>query len=272
MPILRNLSDKMNLLQEDIIKCLEKLIEIIGFESVAIIFPTFLEEEHFELLSELLKLLMKFKDSIAKFDGIKEFIPAVISCLLDKSPSIRAIGEEYAKEILRYVNINMFYIHLKGFKPAIANSVKMIIDKYGSLICVDLNENNNDVNIEMKDFSNVYKPQIIGGGERVNRQNNGINKGKNVSLERKNESKSNEPILPKQNMKSNSNINLIQRMPNLTSITSSDGVIRNNRKQSYEISTQEIQLSMKSVYQQSLTPFNQLKKAEDSNYQRVLYY
>lgn len=44
---------------------------------------------------------------------------------------------------------------------------------------MDLNDNNNDANIEMKDFSKLNKIQII-GEERVNceMQNNGINKSK----------------------------------------------------------------------------------------------
>lgn len=210
-PILKNLSDKNNLLREDVVKCLEKLIETIGFEAVAAAFPPFLNEENFEMRTELLKLLLKYKGNLSKFDMIKELIPGVIACLLDKFPSVRTAGEEYAKEMLRYVNINSFYVCLKDFKPAIANVVKSIIDKYASSMCVggDIDTSN----IEMKDCTNERAQSL-----KVNRRNNQNNNNDRNIIDkddvimkdaytqnimnnnynnRRNDCKSNEPIMLK---------------------------------------------------------------------------
>jgi len=136
VPILKNLSDKMNLLREDAIKCIEKWSEIIGFENILQYCPQFLSIDNFELRTDLLKLIIKYKQTLNKFDT-KELIPGVISCLMDKTPSIRNLAEDLAKEMLKIININNFYIAMKDFKPAIANTIKGIIEKYSSLICVE---------------------------------------------------------------------------------------------------------------------------------------
>jgi hypothetical protein len=133
--ILNNLSDKLNLLREDVIKCLEKWAEFIGFESVLIHCPTYLATDNFELRNDLLRLIIKNKAAIFKMD-CKEMVPSVISCLLDKSPIIRQLAEELVKEIVKAVNISYFYtiMNNQGYKPALVQTVKLIIDKYSSTI------------------------------------------------------------------------------------------------------------------------------------------
>ena len=49
---------------------------------------------------------------------------------------MRALAEELTKELLRVANISFFYNALKEYKPAIANTVKNVIDKYANLMCV----------------------------------------------------------------------------------------------------------------------------------------
>jgi len=194
-PILRNLSDKNNLLREDVVKCIEKFINIIGFDYISFAIPQFLNEENYEMRIELLKILTKNKGIFSnKLDNIKDYISPIISCILDKSPIIRNMAEEVSKELLRYININCFYDQLKNLKPAIANSVKNIIDKYSSLICVgnenidikDIDKNlsdnqklnkknhkNENYDIEMKDGNKNYN----------NNNNNNLNKKRNESNE-----------------------------------------------------------------------------------------
>ncbi len=135
-PIIKNLSDKNTLLREDVVKCLDNLISTVGFEIVISSFPPFLNEDNLELRTEMIKLILKYKANLPKCDSVKDLIPGVVSCLLDKQPSVRALAEELTKELLRVANISFFYNALKEYKPAIANTVKNVIDKYANLMCV----------------------------------------------------------------------------------------------------------------------------------------
>ena len=174
-PILRNVSDKNNLLREDVVKCIEKFINIIGFDYISFAIPQFLNEENYEMRFELLKILTKNKGIFSnKLDNIKDYISPIISCILDKSPIIRNMAEEVSKELLRYININCFYEQLRNLKPAIANSVKNIIDKYSSLICVG-----ND-NIEIKDI-NIEKSLL--DNQKLNKK---INKTDDIEMKDEN--------------------------------------------------------------------------------------
>ncbi len=218
-PILRNLSDKNTLLREDIVKCIEKFISIIGFENISFAIPQFLNEENFEMRMELLKLLTKNKGFFSnKLDNIKDYINPIISCLLDKSPNIRNMSEEIAKELLRYVNINSFYEQLRNLKPAIANSVRNIIDKYSSLICAG------SENIETKDSERSFslnhkvnkknnKSEIYDIEMKDEIRNNSLNINGNNN-KRRNELKANEKMFSNLN---NSDFNNIQ-IPNLQTL------------------------------------------------------
>jgi hypothetical protein len=134
-PILNNLSDKQNLLREDVIKCLEKWAEYIGFENVLFYSHSYLSIDNFEMRNDLLKLIIKNKSCLPKFD-CKEIIPGLISCLLDKSPVIRNLAEVLVKETVRVVNVSNFYTVMNNgnYKPALIKTIKPIIDKYSSTI------------------------------------------------------------------------------------------------------------------------------------------
>lgn len=159
-PILNNLSDKQSLLRDDVCKCLEKFAEMIGFENILQYCPSFLLTDNYELRHDLLKLILKFKASLIKLD-CKELIPGILSCLLDKTPLIRNLAEEITKEMLKIININNFYIAMKEFKPAIANTIKSIIEKYASLICIEpVTTGMNGISVESNTNNNFKQPDI----------------------------------------------------------------------------------------------------------------
>lgn len=197
-PVLRNLSDKMNLLREDVIKCLEKWSEMIGFENVLIYCPAFLIIDNFELRTDLLKLVLKYKVALSKYD-CKELIPGVLSCLLDKMPTIRNLAEELAKEILKIINISNFYNAMKDYKPAIATTIKGIIEKYSSLICMD-NQSDEGINCpEVNTGSNNINTSTQQGHGQGLQQEFKFPNANERSVSANNQNKKNKQQQPQQN-------------------------------------------------------------------------
>lgn len=225
-PIMKNLSDKMNLLREDVLKCLEKWSEMIGFESVLVYCNTYLLIENFELRTDLLKLILKNKSALSKFDT-KELIPGVLSCLIDKTPSVRGLAEELAKEMLKIININNFYMSMNHYKPAIANTIRGIIEKYSSLICVepvvneDLNSHSNDV-VMKNEFKQPAERAVSANPKVGKNDNHNTHKGnnKNIPKNRRDSSSSADNDSKGKNKKTgNANSNSNNAMPNIKPVS-----------------------------------------------------
>ena len=116
------------MLREDVVKCLDKLGEIIGYEKILVYFPSFLIMENFDLRNDLLKFMLKNKNALSKCD-CKEFMPAIVASLQDKSLIIKGLTEELVKEITRYVHHSQFTNHLRDLKPAISADIKKTLEK-----------------------------------------------------------------------------------------------------------------------------------------------
>jgi cytoskeleton-associated protein 5 len=183
-PVLNNLSDKMNLLRDDVIKCLEKWAELIGFENVLSHCPAIMGMENFELRNDLLKLIVKNKASLANFD-CKEIIPGILSCLLDKSPIIRNLAEELVKETAKIVTISNFYNVLNGgsYKPAFVQTIKPIIDKYSSTI---IDTDQMQVDSEIKQQEKLKEKQVTKSVPANNKKREGNNNSTSNDKKKKN--------------------------------------------------------------------------------------
>ena len=123
------LADKQQALRDDVVICIDKWISKVDFSSVVIYFPTYLKQDNFEMRTEILKIIMRNKESFIKCD-LKEFVNPLLLCLQDKTISIRTVAEEIIAFTLKNLSINAYYNSLKDFKPAIVNSIKPLLDKY----------------------------------------------------------------------------------------------------------------------------------------------
>jgi hypothetical protein len=175
-PLLNNLSDKQQLLRDDVMTCMEKWVAQCGLETIIIYIPILLQkQENFEMRTELFRFLHKYKESFVfikdKVD-LKEFIPSMLSCLQDKTISIRNSADELIAYLLRFVPLNAFMNGLKDFKTAIANTLKTLLEKYKGM--------------------NMEEPLELNGGSQ------NLNHKINKSSERKNSDNS---MTPKKNKK-----------------------------------------------------------------------
>jgi len=213
-PLLNNLSDKQQLLREDVMTCMEKWVAQCGLETIIIYIPVLLQkQENFEMRTELFRFLHKHKESFVfikdKVD-LKEFVPSMLSCLQDKTISIRNSADELIAYLLRFVPLNAFMNGLKDFKTAIANSLKTMLEKYKGMNMEDpLEHNGGSQNLNHK---------INKSGERKNSDNSMTpkkNKKDGPLLENKNK------INPKQESSNNINqkdLNPDNSNPNLSMI------------------------------------------------------
>ena len=145
--IISNFSDKNTQVKEEAIKCLEKLISIMGFDSIACFFPSHLNIDNYETRYEILSILNKNIYFISnKKEYIKEYTSPLINCLLDKNGVIRSMAEKIVEEIVKYFGISIFNDAVKNLKnPTILNQIKTILKNISNLF----NENNKNINISI---------------------------------------------------------------------------------------------------------------------------
>ena len=150
LSLLSNLADKQLSLREDCQICIEKWINECGFESIAIYIPQLLKTENFELRSELIQILKNNNDKITKDfpdSFFKEIMNSYLLCLQDKSSLIRTSIEELIKESLKFISYNLYYKEIKEFKPAIADSLNLIMDKILNEKEIENNIDENNPNV-----------------------------------------------------------------------------------------------------------------------------
>ena len=134
IPLVSNLADKQSLLRDDCINCIDKWITCYNYESIACCFGQVIKNENFELRSEVLKLLLKYKDKYKEqgFNSamfFKEISMPFLLCLQDKSNTIRSQTEELIIISLQHIQIKHYFNQVSEFKPAIANTLTTILKR-----------------------------------------------------------------------------------------------------------------------------------------------
>ena len=182
--IISNFSDKNTQVKEESIKCIEKLISIMGFDSIGSYFPNHLNIDNYEIKNEILNIIIKNKNFISnKKEYIKEFSIPLINCLLDKNGIIRTKAEEIAQEIVKYFGISFFNDAIKNLKtPTALNQIKEILNKIN-----DKNSYNKPKIDYHTNISEAFENNIISNDSSVNIINNiGNNIKKNIFNDKNN--------------------------------------------------------------------------------------
>ena len=182
--IISNFSDKNTQVKEESIKCIEKLISIMGFDSIGSYFPNHLNIDNYEIKNEILNIIIKNKNFISnKKEYIKEFSIPLINCLLDKNGIIRTKAEEIAQEIVKYFGISFFNDAIKNLKtPTALNQIKEILNKIN-----DKNSYNKPKIDYHTNINETFENNIINNDSSVNIINNiGNNIKKNIFNDKNN--------------------------------------------------------------------------------------
>ena len=176
--IISNFADKNTQVKEESIKCIVKLISIMGFDSMAVYFPNYLNIDNYEMKHEILNILIKNKNFVAnnKKDLMKEYAAALLNCLLDKNGIIRTMAEEISQEIVKYHGIQVFNDEIKNLKtPTVINQVKLILNRISKIVNLN-NENinnNNSSNNNKKSFKSFNRNSS--GQQNIEMNNEFIN-------------------------------------------------------------------------------------------------
>lgn len=182
--IISNFADKNTQVKEESIKCIVKLISIMGFDSMAVYFPNYLNIDNYEMKHEILSILIKNKNFVAnnKKDLMKEYAAALLNCLLDKNGIIRTMAEEISQEIVKYHGIQVFNDEIKNLKtPTVINQVKLILNRISKIVNLNnenINNNNSSNNNNKKSFKSFNRNSS--GQQNIEMNNEFINNNNNI--------------------------------------------------------------------------------------------
>ena len=177
--IISNFADKNTQVKEESIKCIVKLISIMGFDSMAVYFPNYLNIDNYEMKHEILNILIKNKNFVAnnKKDLMKDYAAALLNCLLDKNGIIRTMAEEISQEIVKYHGIQVFNDEIKNLKtPTVINQVKLILNRISKIVNLNnenINNNNSSNNNNKKSFKSFNRNSS--GQQNIEMNNEFIN-------------------------------------------------------------------------------------------------
>ena len=177
--IISNFADKNTQVKEESIKCIVKLISIMGFDSMAVYFPNYLNIDNYEMKHEILNILIKNKNFVTnnKKDLMKEYAAALLNCLLDKNGIIRTMAEEISQEIVKYHGIQVFNDEIKNLKtPTVINQVKLILNRISKIVNLNnenINNNNSSNNNNKKSFKSFNRNSS--GQQNIEMNNEFIN-------------------------------------------------------------------------------------------------
>jgi len=107
---------------------IDKWSEAIGAENIITCIGPVIEKDNPEIRTVLLEWMLKNKEFISKSE-VDKLPKALVSCIQDKAPAIRAKTEEVIIEIIPLTGPAAFRKIVSDLKPAIQNTVKPLIDK-----------------------------------------------------------------------------------------------------------------------------------------------
>ena len=219
LALIPNLADKNQLMRNECQNCFDKWVEFAGFDSLVIHFPKFLTTDNVEMRIEIMNFFKKYKDKFNKSTGesvYKDMMNPLLICLQDRSSNVRNLAEDIIKISLVYNPINNYYKKIEDFKPAIAKTLKQILDKIKKEVNTETTQENN--NPSETDNSSQISHQETNEKQNQNQNNSTINT---------NNSKTNEKPVKNPGIKSSNKKLSIQTDTPLKTETSQDDSDKN---------------------------------------------
>lgn len=181
-PLLLNLSDKNQLLREDCVDCINKLIDNQNFEIITNYLPQIIDIENSDMRNEILNLLIFNIHSLLNDNYsesfLKELVKALINFLQDKNSKIKSKTESFIIKIKDKIKKDNYLKEIDKYKPSIAEDLKNIIKKL-------FPENQKQIDkekekIPIKIYNSVKKENIV-----KNSSNNNQTKKADINTKRK---------------------------------------------------------------------------------------
>ena len=220
--LISNFSENKNSIKDLSVNCVNKIISLIGIETIINDFALQLKTENFDIRNEILKMILNNKDKMINQKENKDLIYSLINCLLDKNISIRNNSKILVQEMMQYISPTLITDYINKLKPSYIKQINDII--------YDKSSNNNSKNkslrinesqhaktskkIETKSIINLSKQNQTSSKININSPfKKYVNeKGKDYSSKK---SISKSPILPinSNDIDNNFNFNVIDVLP-----------------------------------------------------------
>ena len=201
--LISNFSENKNSIKDLSVNCVNKIISLIGIESIINDFALQLKTENFDIKNEILKMILNSKDIILNQKENKDLLYSLINCILDKNINIRNNAKIIIQEMMQYISPNLITDYINKLKPSYIKQINDIIyDKSSNNISksksIKSNENNypkTGKKISSKNITNISKQSQT--SSKINL--NSPFKRNNLEVEKDYSSKksvSKSPILP----------------------------------------------------------------------------
>ena len=125
--VISNFSETKNQIKDESIKCINKLIDLIGIDYIIGFLPIHLKTKNLEMKIEILNILFQNKKSITNQKECKKIITPLIDCLLDKNLNVRNVSKEIIQEIMKYVPSEYITNYINKLKPSYKEQINSII-------------------------------------------------------------------------------------------------------------------------------------------------
>ena len=201
--LISNFSENKNSIKDLSVNCVNKIISLIGIESIINDFALQLKTENSDIKNEILKMILNSKDIILNQKENKDLLYSLINCILDKNINIRNNAKIIIQEMMQYISPNLITDYINKLKPSYIKQINDIIyDKSSNNISksksIKSNENNypkTGKKISSKNITNISKQSQT--SSKINL--NSPFKRNNLEVEKDYSSKksvSKSPILP----------------------------------------------------------------------------
>ena len=242
LALIPNLADKNQLMRNECQNCFDKWVEFAGFDSLVIHFPKFLTTDNVEMRIEIMNFFMKYKDKFNKSTGesvYKDMMNPLLICLQDRSSNVRNLSEEIIKISLVYNPLNNYYKKIEDFKPAIAKTLKQILDKIKRE--TSSNESKQETN-SIPETDNSSQTSHLNTEPNISSNNNQLNKtNEKITSKNSNVKSSNKKLVintSENSLKTESSIqdesekndNIIEDISNFNTVSNLSNHTKNNKK------------------------------------------
>ena len=169
--LISNFSENKNSIKDLAINCVNRIIDLIGIDSIINELTIHLKAENFDIKNEILKILLNNKDKIINQKENKDLLYSLINCLLDKNHNIRNNAKILLQEMMQYISPSLITDYINKLKPSYTKKI-------------------NDI-IYDKESNNISKEKSISSNESKNpKTNKKIKYNNNISSYKQNETSS----------------------------------------------------------------------------------
>ena len=125
--LISNFSETKNSIKDLSVNCVNKIITLIGIESIINDLSLQLKTENFDIKNEILQIFLNNKYKVINQKENKELLYSLINCLLDKNNNIRNNAKNIIQEMMQFISPNLLTDYINKLKPSYAKQINDII-------------------------------------------------------------------------------------------------------------------------------------------------